>query len=131
MREWKCPATKSLGSRSLPKSFPHSREPSGSAAGQTPDKRRAPPDVQDQTIRWLAEGAAVTPPGMHRRAQCLNLRRRVGANHRQLSTYLNALARRRLHVEEATEPLPPAAWTGERPEAGTVPTFLVARCVRA
>jgi len=59
-----------------------------------------------------------------------HLRRQVGANHRLLSTYLNALARRGLHVEEAVEPEPPAQWLRERPGAGTVPTFLVARCVK-
>jgi ubiquinone/menaquinone biosynthesis C-methylase UbiE len=58
-----------------------------------------------------------------------SLRRRVGANHRTLSTYVNALARNGLLVTEMREPQPPAEWTtGDRHEAARQPVFLVARC---
>jgi len=58
------------------------------------------------------------------------LRQRVGANHRMLSTYLNALLRHRLTVEEVAEPGMPAEWTHEHPDAGPVPVFLVVRARR-
>jgi SAM-dependent methyltransferase len=84
---------------------------------------------------WADDVSASWPPdGYHREGFWVpeggrsHLRRQVGANHRLLSTYLNALARRGLRVEEAAEPEPPAAWTRERP--GSVPVFLVVRCVR-
>jgi SAM-dependent methyltransferase len=57
-------------------------------------------------------------------------RGRVGANHRMLSTYLNALRRHGLALDELREP-PPGANLSERlPGAPAVPWFLVARCLR-
>jgi SAM-dependent methyltransferase len=59
-----------------------------------------------------------------------SLRRRVGANHRMLSTYLNALCRHGLRVAAVAEPRPPAEWTGIRDDAARFPVFLVVQCVR-
>ncbi|HEY7224975.1 MAG TPA: methyltransferase domain-containing protein [Micromonosporaceae bacterium] len=56
------------------------------------------------------------------------LRRRVGANHRTLSTYLNELAGHGLIVARVVEPHPPAAWLTDRPLSEPVPTFLTMRC---
>ena len=67
---------------------------------------------------WLATGARS------------RLRKKVGANHRMLSTYLNACFRHELVVEEMVEPGPPAEWMEELPDADPVPVFLVARCRR-
>jgi SAM-dependent methyltransferase len=68
---------------------------------------------------WVADGTASS------------LRRKVGANHRTLSTYLNALTRHGLHLQQTAEPEPPAAWnTPERRDAARFPVFLVARCTR-
>lgn len=67
---------------------------------------------------WLATGRRST------------LRTRVGANHRMLSTYLNALSRHGLVIEETAEPGPPPGWTEELPAADPVPVFLIARCRR-
>jgi ubiquinone/menaquinone biosynthesis C-methylase UbiE len=53
------------------------------------------------------------------------LRRRVGASHRMLSTYLNALPRHGLVVERVAEPEMPADWVAEQPGADPVPVFLV------
>jgi SAM-dependent methyltransferase len=58
-------------------------------------------------------------------------RGKVGANHRMLSTYLNALARRGLVVEQVLEPAPRfEEWSTDRPDADPVPAFLVVRCVK-
>jgi SAM-dependent methyltransferase len=65
-----------------------------------------PPGGYYQEGWWRLEGA---PPHF--------LRGKVGANHRMLSTYLNALVRHSLGVEEVVEPPPPLEWTTEAPEA--------------
>jgi hypothetical protein len=57
------------------------------------------------------------------------IRRRVGANHRTLSTYLNALAKCHLALQHAMEPSPPwAQWRSQQPDQDPVPVFFVARC---
>jgi len=68
---------------------------------------------------WRADGAAST------------LRRQVGANHRTLTTYVNALVRHGLQIEEMREPRPGPDWdTGERAAAARYPVYLVMRCRR-
>jgi ubiquinone/menaquinone biosynthesis C-methylase UbiE len=60
------------------------------------------------------------------------LRRQVGANHRMLSTYVNALHRHDLRLDEAVEPRPDeawAAWVG--PDVASHPIQFVARCLKA
>jgi SAM-dependent methyltransferase len=60
------------------------------------------------------------------------LRRQVGANHRTLSTYVNALSRHELLITAMREPSPPDVWnTDDRREAARLPVFLVARCTKA
>ena len=60
------------------------------------------------------------------------IRGKVGANHRMLSTYLNALARHHLGVEQAAEPRPGAKdlarQRAAQPGAGPLPMFLVVAC---
>ncbi|MCF6474805.1 hypothetical protein FAF44_41480 [Nonomuraea sp. MG754425] len=68
--------------------------------------------------RWRADGERST------------LRRRVGAQHRTLSTYVNALRRHDLWLDEAAEPEPAPGWAAERPDAARFPVFLVLRCVK-
>ncbi len=63
---------------------------------------------------WYADDAASS------------LRRQVGANHRMLSTYLNALTRHGLSLTELVEPRPDAAWSAAHPEASAGPVYLVA-----
>jgi SAM-dependent methyltransferase len=65
---------------------------------------------------WAADGGLST------------LRRRVGANHRTLTTYLNALRGRGLWLDHLAEPPPGPDWAGGRAEAARHPVFLVARC---
>jgi SAM-dependent methyltransferase len=68
---------------------------------------------------WQADGALSS------------LRRKVGANHRTLSTYLNALHRHGLILDETAEPSPPAEWVATRPDAARHPVFLVTSCRRS
>ena len=68
---------------------------------------------------WRAGGALST------------LRREVGANHRMLSTYVNALTSHGLAVEAMVEPPPEASWTADRPLAAAQPVYLVVRCLRS
>jgi SAM-dependent methyltransferase len=65
---------------------------------------------------WTADGAASS------------LRARVGANHRMLSTYLNALVRCGLEVDELLEPAPEGWTSGDRLDAARYPVYLLARC---
>ena len=55
------------------------------------------------------------------------LRSIVGANHRTLSTYMNALTKHGLSVEALDEPRE-AAWAKRAPGAEEVPIYLVVRC---
>jgi len=60
-----------------------------------------------------------------------SLRRRVGANHRMLSTYVNDFAVHGLRLDSIAEPPPPTAWSeGELLAAGRFPVFLVGRCMK-
>jgi SAM-dependent methyltransferase len=68
---------------------------------------------------WSADGESST------------LRRQVGANHRMLSTYVNALIGHGLTLEELREPRPPKEWERTKPEAAARPVFVVARFVKA
>jgi SAM-dependent methyltransferase len=69
---------------------------------------------------WIADGTASS------------LRRQVGAHHRTLATYVNALSRHGLLITAMREPAPPPEWaTGDRRDAARFPVFLVARCVKA
>lgn len=58
------------------------------------------------------------------------VRPRVGANHRMLCTYINALAERNLLLERLEEPTPGDDWLDEPPEVGPVPVYFVGRCRR-
>ncbi|HET8661543.1 MAG TPA: class I SAM-dependent methyltransferase [Micromonosporaceae bacterium] len=78
-----------------------------------------PADGSYHDERWWAAGGALS-----------TLRRQVGANHRTLSTYLNALRRHDLWVDAVAEPEPPAGWVATRAEAARYPVFLVVRCRR-
>jgi len=59
------------------------------------------------------------------------LRHQVGANHRMVSTYLNAFRRHGLWLDELAEPAPEPQWTEKRPGASRVPVYLAGRCLKA
>jgi ubiquinone/menaquinone biosynthesis C-methylase UbiE len=66
---------------------------------------------------WVADGTSSS------------LRRQVGANHRMLSTYFNALSRNGLRLMTMSEPAPAIEWaTNDRRDAARFPVYLVARC---
>ncbi len=67
---------------------------------------------------WVAAGELST------------IRRVVGANHRTLSTYLNALTGSGLIIDEVREPRPDEEWTSSRPGVELLPVYLVVRCRR-
>jgi SAM-dependent methyltransferase len=67
---------------------------------------------------WVADGDLST------------LRHHVGANHRTLSTYLNALRAQDLWIDSLIEPAPPDDWSAARIEAARHPVFLVVNCTR-
>jgi SAM-dependent methyltransferase len=58
------------------------------------------------------------------------LRRQVGANHRMLSTYFNALRRHGLPADQTAEPGPAEDWAAARPDCRSQPLYLVVRCIR-
>lgn len=58
------------------------------------------------------------------------LRRQVGASHRMLSSYLNALRGHGLWLDAMAEPEPPPAWVADRRDLARFPVFLVVRCVK-
>lgn len=67
---------------------------------------------------WAADGTGST------------LRRQVGANHRTVSTYFNALGRHGFTLDVMAEPQPPAEWVRQQRPAARFPVFLVARFVK-
>jgi SAM-dependent methyltransferase len=58
-------------------------------------------------------------------AQNTGFRGKVGANHRMISTYVNALVRHDLQVQEVREPEPEEAWNARAPGKPQVPVYLV------
>lgn len=66
------------------------------------------------------------------RAEASNskLRQQVGANHRMISTYLNALTGHGLAIDAVVEPMTPENWLTANPEMDPVPVFLIIRCVK-
>ncbi|MFI5083151.1 MAG: class I SAM-dependent methyltransferase [Streptosporangiales bacterium] len=58
------------------------------------------------------------------------LRRQVGAQHRTLSSYLNAFRRHELWLDELREPVPASQWADSRPGADRVPVYLAGRCLK-
>ena len=62
-------------------------------------------------------------------AELSTLRRQVGAQHRMLSTYLNAFRRHGLWLDELREPVPAPQWADGRPRADRVPVFIAGRCL--
>jgi SAM-dependent methyltransferase len=83
---------------------------------------------------WDADAPSSWPPeeGYYTEgwwlAENTGFRGQVGATHRMLSTYLNALARHHLRLEAADEPLPGEEWAARAPDRAAVPVYFVARC---
>lgn len=75
----------------------------------------APGSGYDSEGWWVTDGQRST------------LRQNVGANHRMLSTYLNALINYGFTIEAVAEPQPPEQWHDSTPGLEAVPTILVIR----
>ena len=84
----------------------------------------------DVAASWPAQGGYFQEGWWAPTAARSTLRQQVGANHRTLSTYLNALADHGFHIDRTAEPPPPRDWTNAAPDDDPVPVFLVARCRR-
>jgi ubiquinone/menaquinone biosynthesis C-methylase UbiE len=86
--------------------------------GRRPNVSAAwPPDAGYYREGWWASDASLS-----------TLRQKVGANHRMLSTYMNALNRHALTIEQIAEPEPSQDWLDAVRIADPVPVFLVCRC---
>ena len=84
---------------------------------------------KDISGSWPATGSYYDEGHWTAQAARSGLRRRVGANHRMLSTYLATLRRHRLSLDELAEPLPKQDWDPAH-DADRQPVFLVARCIK-
>jgi SAM-dependent methyltransferase len=86
-----------------------------------------PGDGGDQISgAWPADGRYYDEGHWFAQGAHSGLRRQVGANHRMLSTYLNALSERGLLIERAAEPEPAPDWDQSH-RADRMPVFFVAR----
>jgi 2-polyprenyl-3-methyl-5-hydroxy-6-metoxy-1,4-benzoquinol methylase len=84
---------------------------------------------KDISGSWPATGSYYEERHWTAQAARSGLRRRVGANHRMLSTYLAALRRHSLRLDEVAEPLPKQGWDPAH-DADRQPVFLVGRCIK-
>jgi SAM-dependent methyltransferase len=87
------------------------------------------PGAADIAGSWPGDGSYYDEGWWQPTSPRSALRRRVGGNHRMLATYLNALRRHGLWLDETAEPLPSPDWDREH-RADRTPVFLVARCLR-
>jgi len=84
---------------------------------------------KDVSGSWPAAGSYYDEGYWTAQDALSTLRRQVGANHRMLSTYLNALRRQSLWLDKVAEPLPAPDWD-QAHDADRKPVFLVARSVK-
>lgn len=73
---------------------------------------------------------ATSPKGGGSQTTLASGARKVGANHRTLSTYLNQLIEHGLAIEQAVEPPPVGEWLSAKRSEDLVPVFFVLRCRR-
>ena len=88
------------------------------------------PGSGDVDGAWPREGRYYDELWWQATAARSALRREVGANHRTLSTYVNALAGHGLTIEAMHEPEPDASWVVGREDAARYPLYLIVRCRR-
>jgi SAM-dependent methyltransferase len=90
------------------------------------------PGGQDVSGSWPAAGSYYDEGFWTADSALSTLRRQVGANHRMLNTYVNALQRHDLRLDEVAEPRPDDSWAVRvGPAVARHPVQFVARCVRA
>lgn len=83
----------------------------------------------DGAVSW--EISSYFPEGFWRSEDAGNLCVRVGAHHRTLSTYLNALVSAGFTITRVVEPQPPGPVLERNPAYTLVPLLLLVRCERA
>ncbi len=88
------------------------------------------PGGTDVSGAWPSTGSYRVEGWWQSDSALSGLRNRVGASHRMLSSYLNALRHHGLWVDAMAEPAPPADWAAARLDAARGPVFLVVRCVK-
>jgi 2-polyprenyl-3-methyl-5-hydroxy-6-metoxy-1,4-benzoquinol methylase len=86
------------------------------------------PGAGEVSGSWPADGTYYDETWSTADGAASTLRQQVGANHRTLSTYLNALRRHGLCLDTIAEPPPAPAWTATRPGTARYPVYLAARC---
>jgi SAM-dependent methyltransferase len=77
---------------------------------------------------WPADGSYFDERRWTAAGSRSSLRRRVGANHRTLATYVTALSAHGLTLDALREAAPPERWRTEAPAAARHPVFLAAAC---
>ena len=80
---------------------------------------------------WPDAGRYYDEERWHADARLSPLRRQVGANHRMLSTYLNAFRNHALRLDRVSEPAPDPQWSRNRLGADEGPVYLAARYLKA
>jgi SAM-dependent methyltransferase len=88
------------------------------------------PGVTDVSGSWPTTGRYYDEGWWRADADLSALRRVVGANHRMISTYLNATTANGLVLEAMAEPHPDEQWAERRPGAEALPVYVVVRCRR-
>ena len=88
------------------------------------------PGADDISGAWPADARYYDEQRWHADGSASSLRRRVSANHRTLSTYVNTLAARGLTIDTMQEPEPGEEWAARCPAGARFPVYLVVGCTK-
>src|SRR5438105_3154091 len=88
---------------------------------------RASPGAPGVSASWPPSARYYDEGRWTSEAELSALRRQVGAQHRMLSSYLNAFRRHGLWLDELREPVPASQWADSRPGADRVPVHAAGR----
>jgi len=86
------------------------------------------PGFGETSGSWPSNGSYWDQGWWRADGSCSVLRRRVGSNHRTLSTYINALQRHGLVITALDEPPASETLAAGRPEVAKLPLYLILRC---
>jgi 2-polyprenyl-3-methyl-5-hydroxy-6-metoxy-1,4-benzoquinol methylase len=89
------------------------------------------PGITDVSGSWPTTGRYYDEGWWRADGELSALRRQVGANHRMMSTYLNATTVNGLVLDAMAEPEPDDEWAERRRGAEALPVYVVVRCIRA
>lgn len=88
------------------------------------------PGAGEVSGSWPSDGTYFDERWWLPAGRASSLRRRVGVNHRMLSTYLNSFTIHGLDVDRLAEPPPSQNWADSSPTAAGFPVFLAGRCIK-